>query len=185
MASKDAVDASSPAIDGATWASCIGSLKEWSDQLTALERIRDSTLLSSVDFDERVLTRCNEQLPSPSSLTFTSSFYSSSVRHFSHSLFFFPPTHIARPSSLLLFLSLSLPLSFAPRPSPSPSSQTDISAVPLQLCHSLGFWSVPATAVAAAVFCGVDSAAEQLSDPFGCERAFYPRLFLVLDALQS
>lgn len=42
MESRDSVDKTTPALDGATWATCIGALKEWSDQLTALERIRDS-----------------------------------------------------------------------------------------------------------------------------------------------
>ncbi|GAA5851325.1 hypothetical protein JCM8547_004207 [Rhodosporidiobolus lusitaniae] len=103
MPSKDAPSGESPALDGATWAACVGALKEWSDQLTALERIRDT--------------------PIPLILNL----------HF----------------QLLLFVY--------------------ISAVPLQLVKTLGVWSVPATAIAAAVFCGVDSAAEELSDPFGTQ----------------
>ncbi|KAK4047034.1 hypothetical protein OIO90_006355 [Microbotryomycetes sp. JL221] len=44
-----------------------------------------------------------------------------------------------------------------------------VAAVPLQLVRPMGFWSVPATAIACAVFFGVDRAAEELSDPFGTE----------------
>ncbi|GAA6002360.1 hypothetical protein JCM10207_001081 [Rhodosporidiobolus poonsookiae] len=103
LPSKDAPDAATPAIDGATWATCLGSLKEYSDQLTSLERIRDT--------------------PIPLILNL----------HF----------------QLLLFVY--------------------ISAVPLQLVRTVGIWSIPLTAVAAAVFCGVDAAAEELSDPFGTQ----------------
>ncbi|GAA5977638.1 hypothetical protein JCM11641_006883 [Rhodosporidiobolus odoratus] len=101
--SRDAPAGDSPALDGATWATCVGLLKEFSDQLTSLERIRDT--------------------PIPLVLNL----------HF----------------QLLLFVY--------------------IAAVPLQLVRSLGIWSIPATAIAAAVFCGVDSAAEELSDPFGTQ----------------
>lgn len=45
-----------------------------------------------------------------------------------------------------------------------------VGAVPLQLVRTLGIWCVPATAIACAVFYGVDRAAEELSDPFGTER---------------
>ncbi|KAM0787727.1 hypothetical protein ACM66B_003785 [Microbotryomycetes sp. NB124-2] len=44
-----------------------------------------------------------------------------------------------------------------------------VAAVPLQLVRTLHFWSIPATAIACAVFFGVDRAAEELSDPFGTE----------------
>ncbi|KAL8278914.1 hypothetical protein RQP46_008583 [Phenoliferia psychrophenolica] len=44
-----------------------------------------------------------------------------------------------------------------------------IAAVPLQLINTLGFWSIPATSIAALVFYGVDRAGEELSDPFGRE----------------
>lgn len=44
-----------------------------------------------------------------------------------------------------------------------------IGAVPLQLVRTIGVWCVPATAIAAAVFFGLNSAAEELSDPFGVE----------------
>lgn len=48
-----------------------------------------------------------------------------------------------------------------------------VGSVPLQLVRTLGFWSIPATAIAALVFYGVDRAAEELSDPFGEEREFF------------
>ncbi|GAA5824220.1 hypothetical protein JCM11251_001573 [Rhodosporidiobolus azoricus] len=101
MPSRDSPEGGSPALDGATWASCIGALKEYSDQLTSLERIRDT--------------------PIPLILNL----------HF----------------QLLIFVYLA--------------------AVPLQLVRTIGIWTIPATAIASAVFCGVDSAAEELSDPFG------------------
>ncbi|KAK4046188.1 3',5'-cyclic-nucleotide phosphodiesterase [Microbotryomycetes sp. JL201] len=44
-----------------------------------------------------------------------------------------------------------------------------VAAVPLQLVRTLHIWSIPATAIACAVFFGVDRAAEELSDPFGTE----------------
>ncbi|BGP16009.1 hypothetical protein JCM10213_005440 [Rhodosporidiobolus nylandii] len=101
MATKDAPSAETPAIDGATWAACVGALKEWSDQLTSLERIRDT--------------------PIPLILNI----------HF----------------QFLLFVYLA--------------------AVPLQLVKTIGIWTIPATAIAATVFVGIDAAAEELSDPFG------------------
>ncbi|GAA5916587.1 hypothetical protein JCM6882_002552 [Rhodosporidiobolus microsporus] len=103
LPSKDAAGGDSPAIDGATWGAAVGCLKEWSDQLTSLERIRDT--------------------PIPLILNL----------HF----------------QLLIFVY--------------------VAAVPLQLVRTIGVWTIPATAIAAAVFCGVDSAAEELSDPFGTE----------------
>lgn len=42
MATKGQPSDSSPAIDAVTFGTCIGYLKEFSDQLTSLERIRDS-----------------------------------------------------------------------------------------------------------------------------------------------
>ncbi|POY71815.1 hypothetical protein BMF94_5176 [Rhodotorula taiwanensis] len=44
-----------------------------------------------------------------------------------------------------------------------------VGAVPLQLVRTIGIWCIPATAVSAAVFFGIDRAAEELSDPFGTE----------------
>ncbi|GAA6027298.1 hypothetical protein JCM8097_002570 [Rhodosporidiobolus ruineniae] len=103
MPSKDSIDGETPAIDGATWASATGCLKEYTDQLTSLERIRDT--------------------PIPLVLNL----------HF----------------QLLLFVY--------------------VAAVPLQLVRTTGIWSIPATAIAAAVFVGVDAASEELSDPFGTQ----------------
>lgn len=45
-----------------------------------------------------------------------------------------------------------------------------VAAVPLQLVKTLGWVSIPATSIAAAVFFGLDRASEELSDPFGTER---------------
>lgn len=44
-----------------------------------------------------------------------------------------------------------------------------VGAVPLQLVRTIGVWCIPATAISAAVFFGIDRAAEELSDPFGEE----------------
>ncbi|KAI5479148.1 hypothetical protein MNV49_004008 [Pseudohyphozyma bogoriensis] len=88
-ASEASLNPDTPALDAPTWASCLGSLKEFTDQLTALERVRDT--------------------PIP------------------------------------LILSIQ------------------------QLVKNMGFFSIPATAVAAIVFYGVDRAGEELSDPFGTE----------------
>jgi len=44
MASKGQPSSEDPALDGVTYGTCVGHLKEFSDQLTSLERIRDSKL---------------------------------------------------------------------------------------------------------------------------------------------
>ncbi|GAA6002276.1 uncharacterized protein JCM10292_000842 [Rhodotorula paludigena] len=103
LPSRDAPDEGTSVLDGATWAACTGALREYTDQLTALERIRDT------------------------------------------------------PIPLILHIHLQLLLFVY------------IAAVPLQLVRTIGFWCIPATAVSAAVFFGVDSAAAELSDPFGLE----------------
>ncbi|BGP39928.1 hypothetical protein JCM10450v2_003907 [Rhodotorula kratochvilovae] len=103
LPSRDAPDEGSSVLDGPTWAACTGALKEWTDQLTALERIRDT------------------------------------------------------PIPLILNIHLQLLLFVY------------IGAVPLQLVRTIGVWCIPATAISAAVFFGLNSAAEELSDPFGVE----------------
>ncbi|GAA6060070.1 hypothetical protein JCM10212_003031 [Sporobolomyces blumeae] len=103
MATKGQPNATDAALDAATWGTCIGCLKEFSDQLTSLERIRDT------------------------------------------------------PIPLILNIHLQLLLFVY------------VAAVPLQLVNSLGWVSIPATSIAAAVFFGLDRASEELSDPFGTE----------------
>ncbi|GAA5928595.1 uncharacterized protein JCM15063_003917 [Sporobolomyces koalae] len=103
MSTKGQPSATSPALDGVTYGTCIGYLKDFSDQLTSLERIRDT------------------------------------------------------PIPLILNIHLQLLLFVY------------VAAVPLQLVKSLGWASIPATSIAAAVFFGLDRASEELSDPFGTE----------------
>ena len=45
MASKGQPSPEDPPLDGVTYGTCVGHLKEFSDQLTSLERIRDSEIL--------------------------------------------------------------------------------------------------------------------------------------------
>lgn len=47
-------------------------------------------------------------------------------------------------------------------------------AIPPSLVKTLGIFTIPATAIAAFTFFGVDRAAEQLSDPFGTEENDLP-----------
>ncbi|GAA6012288.1 hypothetical protein JCM11491_007083 [Sporobolomyces phaffii] len=103
MSTKGQPSESSPALDAVTYGTCVGYLKEFSDQLTSLERIRDT------------------------------------------------------PIPLILNIHLQLLLFVY------------VAAVPLQLVNTLGWVSIPATGVAAAVFFGLDRASEELSDPFGTE----------------
>ncbi|GAA5909951.1 hypothetical protein JCM8208_006396 [Rhodotorula glutinis] len=103
LPSRDAPDENSAVLDGATWAACTNAMKDYTDQLTALERIRDT------------------------------------------------------PIPLILNIHLQLLLFVY------------VGAVPLQLVRAIGVWCVPATAIAAAVFFGLNAAAEELSDPFGAE----------------
>lgn len=46
MASAGAPDAHTPVLDDATYSACIGYLNQYTDQLTSLERIRDSEFAS-------------------------------------------------------------------------------------------------------------------------------------------
>ncbi|ORY92657.1 Bestrophin, RFP-TM, chloride channel-domain-containing protein [Leucosporidium creatinivorum] len=103
LASVGDPEADTPVLDDATFSTCIGSLNQFTEHLTALERIRDT------------------------------------------------------PIPLILNIHLQALLFVY------------VGAVPLQLVRTLGIWCVPATAIACAVFYGVDRAAEELSDPFGTE----------------
>ncbi|GAA5980764.1 hypothetical protein JCM5350_006380 [Sporobolomyces pararoseus] len=103
MSTKGQPSESTPALDAVTYGTCVNYLKEFSDQLTSLERIRDT------------------------------------------------------PIPLILNIHLQLLLFVY------------VAAVPLQLVKTLGWVSIPATSIAAAVFFGLDRASEELSDPFGTE----------------
>ncbi|KDE07301.1 hypothetical protein MVLG_02348 [Microbotryum lychnidis-dioicae p1A1 Lamole] len=102
LASAGSPNPQTPAVDGPTYANGLSAIRDFSDQLTALERIRDTPIPLVLEIQLQFL--------------------------------------------LLVY----------------------VAAVPLQ-CAKLGIWSIPVTAVAAAVFYGVDRAAEELSDPFGIE----------------
>ncbi|GAA5861562.1 hypothetical protein JCM3774_002627 [Rhodotorula dairenensis] len=103
LPSRDSPSETTSVLDGVTFAACNGALKEFTDSLTALERIRDT------------------------------------------------------PIPLILQIHLQLLL------------LVYVGAVPLQLVRTIGIWCIPATAISAAVFFGIDRAAEELSDPFGVE----------------
>ena len=93
------------ALDTTTWATALGLLKDLTDNVTQMERIRDT--------------------PIPLVL------------------------HVHLQQILIMYLA----------------------AIPPPLVQLLGIWVVPVTAVAAHCFWGIDRAAEELSDPFGLERA--------------
>ncbi|TKA54360.1 hypothetical protein B0A53_03455 [Rhodotorula sp. CCFEE 5036] len=103
LPSRDSPSEKTSVLDGVTFAACNNALKEFTDSLTALERIRDT------------------------------------------------------PIPLILQIHLQLLL------------LVYVGAVPLQLVRTIGIWCIPATAISAAVFFGIDRAAEELSDPFGVE----------------
>ncbi|KWU46143.1 UPF0187-domain-containing protein [Rhodotorula sp. JG-1b] len=103
LPSRDSPSEGTSVLDGVTFAACNNALKEFTDSLTALERIRDT------------------------------------------------------PIPLILQIHLQLLL------------LVYVGAVPLQLVRTIGIWCIPATAISAAVFFGIDRAAEELSDPFGVE----------------
>ncbi|GAA5981764.1 hypothetical protein JCM10908_004600 [Rhodotorula pacifica] len=103
LPSRDSPSETTSVLDGVTYGACNNALKDFTDSLTALERIRDT------------------------------------------------------PIPLILQIHLQLLL------------LVYVGAVPLQLVRTIGIWCIPATAISAAVFFGIDRAAEELSDPFGVE----------------
>lgn len=124
LPSRDAPDENSAVLDGATWAACTNAMKDYTDQLTALERIRDSAwslfLARRGAVDRRRLSPRSAHPPHP--------------QH--------PP---AAPPLCL----------HRRRPAPARAHNRRV------VC--------PRDAIAAAVFFGLNSAAEELSDPFGVE----------------